>query len=562
MGPIARPYAWVTAGMFVIDVHKVATFTVVDDDHVEGDTYTWSVDGQTITGPTFEYTFTSVGDYNVVLKKTLSTDQSVNVFVGTVKAKYVRREVRDLTETDREAFFETMKVLYSVPQAKGEDKYGSNYISMEKLVLVHLELAGDQTCDHLHDGLGFLTSHSALTNMMERSMQAVNPAVSIPYWDFSIEGQAMSDNDGDISVMENSIIFSDDWFGEMWPEDGIVSKGRWAYTEVPTVDKTQSSVYSPYGLARSPWNVNNIPYLTRFSDFYGTSFTEMGACKQHYNHMTSASLYEFVYNIMYNPHGIVHAVIGGVTNSNIYGSLRSAGAKMISADTIAATSFAYQKNMWRYGTYSCPTDCDDNNLDIDACSCSCPSLSQWKASGTLASAVNMLDPSMSSMLVSKSGDDLTEVFMDALCNVNTTINSPFIGDMLESGSPIDPLFWPMHPTIERLVQRWSMTGTRDETWVDGTSTTINGFGTGTCTGHDADDVIFYYTDAETGQTYTNSEFYQLLSPSSDNLNYVYHNFLWAHCSSEVPIDFTPDDDYTDDSARQDMLDNHEELKEE
>ena len=35
-------------------------------------------------------------------------------------------------------------------------------------------------CDHLHDGLGFLTQHAALTLAFERALQRIDPSVTIP----------------------------------------------------------------------------------------------------------------------------------------------------------------------------------------------------------------------------------------------------------------------------------------------------------------------------------------------------------------------------------------------
>jgi hypothetical protein len=553
LGPIGRQYPWVNGSQILIDVHREATFTVVDEAQREGDMYKWSVDGVSFSGTSFNHTFRATGDHTVILRKISVSESSVTVFSGKVNAKYVRREVRELTDEDREAFLSTLAVLYNLNQDEGEKKYGSDYISMDNLVLVHLELAGNRTCDHLHDGMGFLTSHSALTMMMEKSLQAVNPAITVPYWDFSIEGELMSQNDGDISYMEDSVVFSDDWFGELWPEGGVINKGRWAYTKIAEVDKTQFSIYSPYGLARSPWNANPIPYLTRFSDFYGTTFTVMGSCQDHYNEMTATSLYDFIYNMQYNPHGVVHAVMGGVTNSDIYGTLRKAGVSVLSSDSIAATTFAFQKNMWRFGTYECPSDCDEKGLAPEDCACSCPSLADWKAKGLVAQQVGMLGPDMGSMLVSKvTGEDVSEIFLDALCNANSSVSSPYIGDMLESGSPADPLFWPIHPTVERLVMRWAMTGDRDNTWVDGTSTTLRGFFTGNCEGHNAADEIFFFNRFKKSESYTNVEYYDMISPYDDNIDYVYHHFLWEHCTS-LPVDFTPDEAYIQDTSRNDVM---------
>jgi hypothetical protein len=45
-----------------------------------------------------------------------------------------------------------------------------------------MSLMGRGPADHMHDGLGFLTHHMALSRMFENVMQLVNPKVSLPYW--------------------------------------------------------------------------------------------------------------------------------------------------------------------------------------------------------------------------------------------------------------------------------------------------------------------------------------------------------------------------------------------
>lgn len=68
---------------------------------------------------------------------------------------------------------------------------------------------GTKDCDHWHQGAGFVTSHMALTLMYEQSLQAVNPAVTVPYWDFTLESTFFGASD-----FRSSGVFADDWFGE------------------------------------------------------------------------------------------------------------------------------------------------------------------------------------------------------------------------------------------------------------------------------------------------------------------------------------------------------------
>lgn len=42
-----------------------------------------------------------------------------------------------------------------------------------------------------HAGLQFLTAHAAFGLMMERSLHAVNPRVSLPFWDYMFEAETL-----------------------------------------------------------------------------------------------------------------------------------------------------------------------------------------------------------------------------------------------------------------------------------------------------------------------------------------------------------------------------------
>jgi len=76
---------------------------------------------------------------------------------------YVRRELRTLSDDDRNAFFDTAEVLFRTPTDEGQDLYGSKYYGMGTFAMAHNILAGNSDCDHMHDGLGFTTNHVTQT---------------------------------------------------------------------------------------------------------------------------------------------------------------------------------------------------------------------------------------------------------------------------------------------------------------------------------------------------------------------------------------------------------------
>lgn len=65
-----------------------------------------------------------------------------------------------------------------------------------------------------------------ITNTFEYSLQRVNPKLTVPYWDWTIEGVeagiATSTDEADIEI--NSPLFQDSWFGAADPDDYVVSE--------------------------------------------------------------------------------------------------------------------------------------------------------------------------------------------------------------------------------------------------------------------------------------------------------------------------------------------------
>lgn len=70
-----------------------------------------------------------------------------------------------------------------------------------------------------------MTNHAVISNTFESSLQQVNPKLSLPYWDFTIEGSSAGGVFGESvsSAQEFSEVFSPAWFGSYDPEDNMVS---------------------------------------------------------------------------------------------------------------------------------------------------------------------------------------------------------------------------------------------------------------------------------------------------------------------------------------------------
>lgn len=71
----------------------------------------------------------------------IGTEESAIVsgpYYFSVEVKYVRREIRSLTDQDREMFFNAVSVIQRVPSSVGQAVYGSNYYSKDYLTRLHL----------------------------------------------------------------------------------------------------------------------------------------------------------------------------------------------------------------------------------------------------------------------------------------------------------------------------------------------------------------------------------------------------------------------------------------
>jgi len=133
--------------------------------------------------------------------------------------------------------------------------------------------------------------------------------------------------------------------------------------------------------------------------------------------------------------------------------------------------------------------------------------------------------------------------------IQTICEYPYwVGDHADSSSPTEVSFWPIHPTIERLLQykqlarpflnfSWSAPPGRDNhvCIYDGTERS-SGFGNSSCRGHHEYDVTFWSTvvkdaDGSYGQKHlTNAEVLDAVLPTGNySAPYIYDNFLWKHC---------------------------------
>jgi hypothetical protein len=499
-------------------------------------------------------------DYNpAVYKSEVSSSYDLDFMIG---AKYVRREIRQLTDTDRTTVLQTMKMLYDLSEDDGQALYGDKYHSAEYFAAKHLYGGGQTDCDHWHDGAGIAVTHIAFTLEYEQALQSINPSISLPYWEYSQDSYLYS------SLYE-SPIFDSDWFGEMNPQNAdhtLSDNSVWSTIKVPSgenyKDWDAASVGSlnpyvnAYNQLRSPWNNNPSSYIGRSNTTYGeASFSSYPSCVALYEAFNVTTLKELNYYLNGETHGPAHIIIGG---------------SWTTADDTSMDDFDYLKRswkilffkvLWRMGITRCPSNC----TSTESCRCSVPDayLDEYGAYALLQQAYTLY-PIMARGYIDSIGSHSESFYTSILKAVEHPGNA---GEMYSSNAAWDPLFWLIHGTMERimglkrvLVSQGDVTSF-DEAWgytawdkYDG-DVYLNGrcdwsevsdvedltlpscSSNFTCSGHAADDTMSFSNFLGKDETYTNRDFYDFIHPWNDDLPYVFESLDFDYCIDFAGVDF-------------------------
>ncbi|CAM9190527.1 unnamed protein product, partial [Discosporangium mesarthrocarpum] len=567
-------YPWLL-NVTLVEPYRNTTFSV--DNPVEKMTYRWTVTATAdyevepvvALGSSAVLRLKHLGENTVFLEEISPTGEVVRILKEDVICKYVRREIRTLEEDEREELFDAMLTLWDIHTDEGKSIYGDGYVDVWDINRLHHSAASDIVCDHFHDGLGFLTSHMILTNTFEYSLQLVNPKLTVPYWDFTIDTAIGKPE----RFLDDCPLFQESWFGSADPSDQQVKNGRWALVEVPTVgdEMGQNTISNAYGKLRAPWNTNNRQYITRgFGDMCGdTSFTAfpLPTCYDHYSLSTSHNtFYGWVWDSMYESHGSIHIWIGGILDCRVaYAQIADLVGKKV-ATTLRGLAFIHRKNLFRDGLFVCREDHPQPNSSVEVMEegyCGC--LNHNLDSGDDFYAILNTLVFVPEMLEGYSNDTKRDV-------VRLICQSPVSdGDELQSTSSLDPSFWPIHPTMERLFLYKFLTGTMtDLTWPDHDTTytdedgenfiisiSLGSTGEEPCKGHAGSDIFPFELDGIMGDgvpvhlwgksevnTFSNREILGALDPNVDALPYIYDTFTWPHCEGQG-FDF---EDVSDQSA--------------
>jgi hypothetical protein len=457
---------------------------------------------------------------------------------------YVRREMSTLTESDLDATMDAMYTMWSVESEKGQALYGDDYHAASWFTEAHVFNAAQRDSDHIHEGQGFLFQHLKMSNMFEQSMQAVDPSVSLSYWDYTAETSLVS-----------SYIFQSNTIGSI----SLTKKGKWEYRSAPLstaaipdgrwakahvfseADKFEDLTNS-YGYMRGPWNSNPSPYISRFI----TEDAEIPGCASFYSWLTKDSLSDFMYHASFGPHASVHGSVGGLYGCDVFNNQVDEGLlNADSTDAICGKWTNYMKELYRSNDVSPIDSCYVADLDSeDGFNCG------YLCSSTQAVGKQLMDLIDESMVPDGLTSSDWSKWGEFICKGGDA-HRVFSGDHLEAGSPTDPSFWPIHPNLERLYHAKKMAGgfgdskwptdvkeicdkhscyeQIDSEWVQDNHEQC-------CYGHYHDDQLLDFVEGDVSQGYgpSNREYETSSDPTSRDysLNYVYDKFTWDHCSED------------------------------
>jgi hypothetical protein len=195
-------------------------------------------------------------------------------------------------------------------------------------------------------------------------------------------------------------------------------------------------------------------------------------------------------------------------------------------------AFVMLKDLWRFYLINTPKFCEQGT-PVSEC--------MWTCVDNFADHPKVQSFVLSLFKIGKETEHYSEIVTRALCE------TPFWpGDHLEAASPVEASFWPIHPTLDRLVQYKSTVNPwKDMAWASIPSSATCITPDSGCEGHNAWDatnfqaVLKNLDDGNFEVKYsTNVEIRDAVTPQEElyKMPYLYNHFEWNHCA-ETGVSF-------------------------
>lgn len=228
-----------------------------------------------------------------------------SLLASCLGGRRVRREIRTLTDDQRQAVFSALRVMKRTPQEKGESRYGRDFMNYDQVVLKQFHAVVDPRCDQAHMGPALVTYNRALALLVERSVLAIDPEIeALPYWDYSIQ---------EFADPAKSVVWSDDFFGESHGDGNdqwMIRNGPFKDWHIANASELGENVGSPLGYLRGLTNMLQAPRITRGTFSCGSNQTNdvplPGDCAEMDNFTAVRACLDK------GPSGFAHLWLGGV----------------------------------------------------------------------------------------------------------------------------------------------------------------------------------------------------------------------------------------------------------
>lgn len=182
------------------------------------------------------------------------------------------------------------------------------------------------------------------------------------------------------------------------------------------------------------------------------------------------------------------------------------------------------QNLWRSYAIEFPKYCTQDNSD--ECTIRCNTDNELTFVGALWGQMAGMMRLNTTEMEKFNNETIMEIAHASFCG-----RAPYGGDHLESSSPTEASFWPIHPTMDRLYQYKQLVAPfQEDVWdfddeVPGQMYCIYSM-QGGCMGHHAGDLCFTESISRVNGTYeksyyTNYEMRTAMTPATYSLPYIY-----------------------------------------
>jgi len=253
--------------------------------------------------------FTKAGRfYNVEIEETTESGEQ-KTYKYQVICKYVRREIRTLSDTDREKYFYALKQFHSLTMDEGKALYGDKFYNAKDLTIRHV--AATSCGSPWHGGANFVSTHFAFVLRMEQVLQLIEPSVTTPYWNYILDAEEYGAGE-----WYKSEVWSEDYYGT-FNADGQL-EGKWSTLPIGRVtDPSETAaMYNSYGIITGQHNQDNHFTLTRNLKTCGWAFSKINlpTCVDESLVLNTQDYTDFWYYADTQLHSNLHPLLGGASN--------------------------------------------------------------------------------------------------------------------------------------------------------------------------------------------------------------------------------------------------------